>query len=75
MCFVSLGKATAHWLVAIVAELLNVEVTKEFLKSSIVGSKAFTTQRCANRFGRSLLMGNMWWWAVWLRHYTRGPRR
>jgi hypothetical protein len=38
-------------------ELLNVEVTMEFLKSSIVSFKAFITQRCVNRFGCYLVDG------------------
>lgn len=57
MFFFSLGKEIVHWLVAIVAELLNVEVTMEFLKSSIVSFKAFMAQRCVNRFGRYLVDG------------------
>lgn len=41
---VSLGKVIVLWLVDFMEELLNVEVTKEFLKSTRVGSKAFIVQ-------------------------------
>jgi len=46
---VSLGKATVLWLVAIMEELLNAEVSKEFLKSSRMGSKSFIIQRREQR--------------------------
>lgn len=38
---ISLGKASILWLFSIMEEVLNAEVTKEFLKKNSAGSKVF----------------------------------
>jgi hypothetical protein len=43
-----------NWLLATMEDLLLVEASMEFLKSSRVGSKAFIALRCANKFKRYL---------------------
>jgi hypothetical protein len=53
---ISMGKVIVQWLLAIMEELLKAEAIKEFLKSSIVGSKAYIVQRSANRFGHYLVV-------------------
>lgn len=50
----SLGIASVNWSLATLGDLLLVEASMEFLKSSRVGSKAFIAQKCANKFGRYL---------------------
>lgn len=51
MRFVSVGRVSVNWLLATVEDFLLAEASKEFLRSSKVGSKAFIAQRCANKFG------------------------
>lgn len=56
---VSLGKASILWLLAVMEEVLNIEVAKEFLKKNRAGSKVFFVQRNANRSGLFWSLANM----------------
>lgn len=51
MCSVSMGKACALWLLAVMEEVPRAEASKEFLKSFRAGSNAFIVQRCMKRSG------------------------
>ena len=53
---VSLGKASILWLLAVMEEVLNTEVAKEFFKKNRAGSKVFFGQRNANRSGHFLVI-------------------
>lgn len=46
-----LGKVTVSWMLATMEPLPQAEGEKEFMKSSRLGSKEFTVQRFANKFG------------------------
>jgi hypothetical protein len=49
--FVSFGRVSVHWLLATMEAPQVAKGLKEFLKSSIVSSKAYIVQCCSNNYG------------------------